>query len=125
MDGQQKAFPLKHFCLASYAKSNVALKHRQDAQSDMKEEIKMRKHKRQAHTEEMSLSVRERHEWAGALIIDLMIKADEEGFFPQWRIWLLVSSRLASREHAGGSGSGSIHSITAERGSVSHAVPDY
>lgn len=35
-----------------------------------------------AETEEMSLSERERHEWAGALIIDRMIKADEEGFLP-------------------------------------------
>lgn len=40
-------------------------------------------HTLQAATEEMSLSGRERHEWAGALIIDRMIKADEEGFFPQ------------------------------------------
>lgn len=31
----------------------------------------------------MSLSVSGRHKWAGALIIDRMIKADEEGFFPQ------------------------------------------
>lgn len=33
--------------------------------------------------DETSLSVRERHERAGALIIDRMIKADEEGFLPQ------------------------------------------
>lgn len=42
----------------------------------------MRINKEQAETEEMSLSERERHEWAGALIIDWMIKADEEGFLP-------------------------------------------
>lgn len=34
-------------------------------------------------SDETSLSVRGRHEWAGALIIDRMIKADEEGFLPQ------------------------------------------
>lgn len=76
-------------------------------------------------SDETSLSVRGRHEWAGALIIDRMIKADEQGFLPQRKIWLPVSSCLVSREHAGGGGSGSIHSILAERGSVSHAVPDY
>lgn len=73
----------------------------------------------------MSLSARGRHEWAGALIIDRMIKADEEGFLPQWKIRFLVSSCLVSREHAGGSGSGSMHSIWAERGSIRHAVLDY
>lgn len=86
------------------------------------------KERREAETE-MSLSVRdgkrERLEWAGALIIDWVIKADEEGFLPQWKIWLLVSSCLASGEHAGGGGAGSIRSISAERGSVTHAEPDY
>lgn len=41
----------------------------------------MREKKKQS--EEMSLSERERREWAGVLIIDRMIKADEEGFFLQ------------------------------------------
>lgn len=109
---------------------NAALKYRNDTESKKKKEEEgsedeKKKKKQQAETEEMSLSVRERHKWAGALIIDRIIKADEEGFLPPWKIWLSVSSRLASREHAGGSGSGSIRSISAERGSVSHAVPDY
>ena len=96
MDGQQKAFSAEvflfgssHACTHTHTlKSNLALKHR--IERKMKEEIKKKEvrikkkqNKRRAETEEMSLSVRERHEWAGALIIDRMIKADEEGFFPQ------------------------------------------
>lgn len=44
------------------------------------EEIKNRIYRKQRA--ETSLSVRGRHEWAGALIIDRMIKADEEGVSP-------------------------------------------
>lgn len=95
MDGQQKAFSLKSISLwlqsrmhAHTLKSNAAIKRRTDTQQDEKRNKegsadKKKNNKRQAETEEMSLSARERREWAGALIIDRMIKADEEGFFPQ------------------------------------------
>lgn len=79
------------FCLASrahtHSKPNAALKRKRhterDEGGDKEKEVRIKRNKRQAETEEMSLSGRERHEWAGALIIDRMIKADEEGFFPQ------------------------------------------
>lgn len=101
MDGQQKAFffffSLKsisvwlqstharaHFQPNPMRRSNVEKRHTgQDERRNKEGSADKRKNKDQAETEEMSLSARERHEWAGALIIDRMIKADEEGFFPQ------------------------------------------
>ncbi len=65
-------------------RSDVRKRHTErDERRNKEQEVGIKRNKRQAGTEEMSLSVRERHEWAGALIIDRMIKADEEGFFPQ------------------------------------------
>lgn len=96
-NGQQKAFSLRsvsvwlqsRMCAHSLTpnpmrRSDIRKRHtEQDERRNKEQEVGIKRNKRQAETEEMSLSVRERHEWAGALIIDRMIKADEEGFFPQ------------------------------------------
>lgn len=120
MDGQLGAFELKDPLTRRKAEQRPMKEGARGQEVRAKNNLNKRRRKRRL------CRSRERHEWAGALIIDRVIKADEEGFFfPRCEgsdCWSPPARRPGST--AAARGSGSMRSMAAERGSVSHTVRD-